>query len=252
MLTMLTSNTRLRIASVLAIIWIFYLILHFNARAFFFPLLSVIMAVFFDLLITYLRKRRWYLPTSSLVTGFLIGLILPTNSPWPLLLAAFIAVFSKQFIRIREHQHLFNPAALGIFVTSLLTGVPVAWWAVSWTPWVIPIIIGVSYTLYQLKRLWLPLTFLALYALYRATFVEFESLISSLLDGTLFLFVFIMLPEPITSPANKRWRYLFGPLVGLFVILLERVGAFVLPDLFLPALLIGNIIGFLAKRSARA
>lgn len=250
-LQILIANSRIRIASVLGLIWLVYLIFNFDLRALILPLLSVFLVSFFDLLVTYLRKGRLYFPASSFVTGFLIGLIFSATEPvWVFILAPAMAVLSKQFIRAGEHRHIFNPAALGIVGASLLTGAPVSWWAVSWSPWVILIIVGVSYTLYQLKRLWLPIAFILLYSIYLFVTVGDSTFVSLVLDGTLFLFAFVMLPEPITSPAMGKWKYLFGPLVAVFVGglgLLGRLGI-VLPDVFLPALLLANLIGFLAKR----
>lgn len=250
-LRVIVGNSRLRIASVLGLIWLVYLIFNFDLRALILPPLSVFLVSFFDLLVTYLRKGRLYFPASSFVTGFLIGLIFsPTEPVWVFILAAALAVFSKQFIRAREHQNIFNPAAFGILLTSMLTGVPVAWWGVSWSPWVIAIIVSVSYTLYQLKRLWLPITFILLYSIYHFVNVRDSSFLPLVFDGTVFLFVFVMLPEPITSPAVGKWKYTFGPLVLLLAVglgLLGRLGI-VLPDVFLPALLLGNLVGFLAKR----
>lgn len=250
MLPKLISNTRLRIASVLVLIWVVYLIFNFTLRAFFLPLFSVTLVAALDLITTYVRKRALFLPASSLVTGFLIGLILsPEESILPFALAAAFAVFSKQFVRAREHQHVFNPAAFGIFGASLLTGVPVAWWAVSWSPWVIFLIVSVSYTLYALKRLWLPVTFLITYGVFVFVTAGSEGALSSLLDGTVMLFAFIMLPEPITSPIGGRWKYFFGPLIAVLTILVGKVG--VVADVFLPALLLGNLVGFLTKRIPR-
>ena len=143
------------------------------------------------------------------------------------------------------HRHIFNPAAFGIFVTSLLLSVPVAWGAVSLHQWMILILIGASYTLYQLKRLWLPVTFLAVYGAYLFLIFGQAAAFLVLFNGTLFLFAFIMLPEPITSNASGKWKYLFGPLVAVLTIIVGKIG--VLPDAFLPALLLGNLIAFLAK-----
>lgn len=202
--------------------------------------------VLFDLLITYFRKRVWYFPASSFVTGFLIGLILsPQQSIFVFILATFLASFSKQFIRTGEHQHIFNPAAFGILSTSFILHAPISWWGVSWSPWIILVILGVSYTLFTLKRLILPVTFLFAYGLYFFIAVGFNAVLPQVVDGTVFLFAFVMLPEPITSPANGRLKYLFGPLAAaLSIILGTREG---LPDVLLLALLLGNIVYYLTK-----
>lgn len=248
MLGLLWTNTRLRIASILTLIWIVYLLFNFDSRAAISVPLAVLVTVCIELVLTYARKRRLFFPASALVTGLLIGLIIsPHEPPMVFLLAAFLAIASKHIFRLGEHRHIFNPAAFGILGVAFITGAPVAWWAVSFSPWIIPLIVSASYTLYQLKRLWLPITFLATYGLYFLLFVPKETLLPILLDGTVFLFAFVMLPEPITSPSAGRWKYAFGPLVFVVSILIGRIGQ--LPDVFLPALLLGNILAFFLKRN---
>lgn len=249
-LSFLVGNTRVRIASVLAAIWLITLIFHFSIQAFFIPVFSVVLVTFFDLLVTYLRKRVWYFPASSFVTGFLIGLIISSNeTPLAFILAAALSVFSKQFIRTGEHKHIFNPAAFGILSTSFILHAPISWWGVSWSPWIILVILSVSYTLLTLKRLILPVTFLFAYGLYFFIAVGFNAVLPQVIDGTIFLFAAVMLPEPITSPANGRLKYLFGPLLAALAIILgTREG---LSDVLLPALLLGNVVYYLTKLQKR-
>lgn len=210
------------------------------------PIFSVFLVSFFDLLITYFRKKVWYFPASSLVSGFLIGLIFsPQQSVFVFILAAFLASFSKQFIRTGEHRHIFNPAAFGILSTGFILHAPISWWAVSWSSWIIIVILGVSYTLFRLKRLILPVTFLFAYGLYFFIAVGQNAVLPMLWDPTVFLFAAVMLPEPITSPANGYWKYLFGPLTAIMAIMISRINIF--PDVLLSSLLLGNIVYYLTK-----
>lgn len=249
-LNFLAANTRVRIALVLAAIWLITVVFNFSIQAFFMPIFSVLLVTFFDLLITYLRKKVWYFPASSFVTGFLIGLIIsPNETPLAFILAAALSVFSKQFIRTGEHKHIFNPAAFGILSTSFILHPPISWWGVSWSPWIILVILSVSYTLLTLKRLLLPTTFLFAYSLYFFIAASQDFVLPQVIGGTIFLFAAVMLPEPITSPANGRLKYLFGPLlVALAIILGTKEG---LPDVLLPALLLGNVVYYLTKLQKR-
>jgi len=230
----LIANTRIQIAAIL-------LLFNFDLRALVMVPFAVGVTVGIELLLTYIKKKQLYLPASTIVTGMLIGLLIaPSQSPLMFILAGALAVLSKHFLGAGVHRHIFNPAAFGIFTTSLLFGIPVAWWAVAWHPMVAVLVLLAGYVLYRLKRLWLPVTFLLSYGVYLLLVAGSTSVVPLLFDATVFLFAFVMLPEPITSPAAGFWKYLFGPLVVLFVFLFGRLGGF--PDVFLAALLVGNLV----------
>lgn len=171
---------------------------------------------------------------SSFVTGLLIGLIFDESAGLiPLLSACLVAVIGKQLIAFGDHRHIFNPAALGILASSLIFDRPVAWWGAAWG--LIPaaiIFIGMSYGLHRIRRFWMPVVFLVIYA------VAFPSTI----DGTVFLFAFVMLPEPITSVGGKLWQYGWGALVGILMLLLALVVKVTI-DPLLSALLLADLVG---------
>lgn len=211
--------------------------------AFGLPLFAVLLMTTLDVVYTRLRFKKWYWPSASFVTGFLIGLIIDPKEPiWIFALAVIAAWFAKQFINIGIRRHIFNPAAFGIMAVALAVGTPVAWWAVAWGKLPLLILIpAMTRVLFRMKRLWLPLGFLLVYLIYYLTLFDPKTAISAIFDGSLLLFALVILPEPMTSPAVGKYKYIFGPSVAAVSIALTK---FNLAEVFLPALLFLNLITF--------
>lgn len=243
----LLRDFRLKVAAVLILVWIFSLILNFSWQFLFFPLEGIFFVSLFDFIFVVLKKEKIRFPSASLVTGLILGLILfPFEHTLSLPLAALAASFSKQFIHIQK-RHIFNPASFGAVLTLLSLGVSVSWWSPSSTLWTIaPVFIGMGFILFKLKRLLLPFGFLLTYGLYLYLRVGGEATTSTLFDPTTVFFSFVMVPELATSPASGSWKYIFGPLVAIFVIFLSALR--LLPEVFLPALLFANLFSTIARR----
>ena len=210
---------------------------------------AVIVSVVVDILGTKARFGRDVFSLSSVVTGLLIGLILdPKGGVIPLLGACFIASLCKQFLGRGPHRHMFNPAAIGLVISSLFFGGTISWWGAGWG--FIPLIvlaIGMYIALSQLHRLWIPALFLLTYFLSNLLYSTPAASLGLTLDGTVFLFAFVMLPEPMTSLLFGGWRYGWGIFVGLLIFLLNFIHV-PLTDPFLVPLLVANAIGFFFVR----
>ncbi|KKW11334.1 MAG: RnfD [Microgenomates group bacterium GW2011_GWC1_49_7] len=232
------ADSRGKVIVTLLAVWVSALLYHFALVRVLMPIIAITASVLFDLAVSYMRKGQWVFTLSTLVTGLLIGLIIdPTSGAAPVLLAAIIAAVSKQIIGSGDHRHVFNPAAIGIFGASYAFDLPVAWWAASWG--VIPaaiIAVGMVRALYRLHRLWMSGIFLLVYVLItRSLLLTF--------DGTVFLFAFVMLPEPVTSVSGKMWRYAWGVMAGSFVAMQNFFPVLTIDPLLL-SLLSANLIGF--------
>lgn len=261
-----TDDTRVQAAFTLSLVWILAIWQFKTLNSFVWPLVAVISVTGFDILITFLRSSKTYYPFSSFVTGLLIGLIIaPIGNIWAIICAALFASLSKQFIGKGVRQHIFNPAAFGILTSTILFQLPVAWWGVAWGIWPSVILIPLmARILIRLRRLWLPITFLLVMYIY--LIINFfvlsggnssgSSIFVNLLnftklyfvDGTLILFAFVMLPEPITSPATGKFKYFFGVMVAVFAILIGLVNirvSNVIDEVFLTSLLLADLTGFL-------
>lgn len=247
----LWNDNRLHVAFTLSLVWLLA-VWHFQTlNSILYPLFAVILMTILDISYTWLRFKKFYWPSASFVTGFLIGLIIAPSEPvWVVAIATLAAFVSKQFIGTGIRQHIFNPAALGIMVTNLAFGTTVAWWSVAWGKWplliLVPLMIRI---LWRMKRLTLPLTFLAAYYLYLIIQIPLTDSLGALVDGSLLLFALVMLPEPITSQAHGKFKYGFGILVAILAIGFSFLK---LQEVFLPALLMANLSGFLIPRFGKA
>lgn len=242
------ADSRGKVIVILFLLWIATLLYSFRSTYVFNPVASVIAMVIWDSLFSFIKTRTVHISLSTIITGLLVGFIVdPTGGEIFIITTCLLASLSKNFIGKGLHHHIFNPAAFGVVATSLIFGRPVAWWAGSWG--IVPVIIlGLCMTpiLWGLRRFWMPVTFLTLYFLTNSLASNFTSAWRLTLDGTVFLFAFVMLPEIKTSPAKGYWQYSWGILVGALVYLQSLLKfSFVDPLLF--ALLIANAVGFIAK-----
>jgi ferredoxin-NADP reductase len=191
---------------------------------------------------------------SSIITGLLIVMILPpTLEPLKLFgiaLAAVIATASKYLLAVRG-RHIFNPAAMGVFIVTLAGLGLQSWWV--GTPYLqIPTLIGAFLVLYRTQHLRMGVLFVGLaiairvgFALVNGATID-EALSFTLLSSPILFLAGFMLSEPLTLPP-RRWQQLsVAALVAvLFALpsnLLPNVGpVFMTPAL---ALLIGNLVAF--------
>ena len=251
----LFNDNRLKVALTLFLIWtlaVWHLPAGRQVSGFLYPIIAIATVTIVDLSITFVRDHKFYLPSASLVTGFLIGLIIaPTEKVWIIVAASLAASLSKQLIKAQVRQHIFNPAAFGIIFVSLVFGVEVAWWGVGASKWIPVILIPLMLRiLWKMRRISLPISFLAVYFLYFILVSKSaEAAFVSLLDGSVLLFALVMLPEPITSPVKGQFKWLFGTLVAIFAIGLTQLG--ILNEVFLPALLISNLVSFILSKKLR-
>jgi ferredoxin-NADP reductase len=189
-------------------------------------------------------------PESSLITGLLIFFLFYPSSAVPDLLsvalAATIASASKYLLAIRG-RHIFNPAAIGVFVVSLLGLNFAVWWVA--TGWLLPFtVIGAFLVLYRSRRLPVGLTFVVVAA--AIVMVRLVSSGTGVGDAvattfTSFPIVFLagfMLSEPLTLPP-RRWQQLtVAAVVGVLFAVPFQIGTvFSTPEL---ALLVGNVVAF--------
>ena len=158
---------------------------------------------------------------SALISGLSLCLLFRTNSLVVALLAAFITIGSKFFIRIRG-KHLFNPTNFGIVAAMLLTG----------SGWISPGQWG-SFVFFsaltaccglmvvtRAKTIDLTFSFLVFYVgllFYRASFLgdPWQIPIHQLENGALIIFSFFMISDPRTTPNTRIGRILFSLIVAV-------------------------------------
>lgn len=159
---------------------------------------------------------------SALITSLSLCILFRANHPATYALTALIAVSSKFFLR-DEQRHFVNPANFGIVFMLLFFedgwispgqwGVQEAW----------PLMIGIPGLMVITKagRLDTALAFLiTLLGLdtYRILFhLEWEPmvLLHKYTTGSLLLFTFFMITDPVSTPRNKLIRILWASCIGI-------------------------------------
>lgn len=159
---------------------------------------------------------------SALITAFGLCLLLKTNGWHICVLAGFISIAGKYILYYRK-KHLFNPSALGIAITILLTGK--AW--INPGQWGndVVIIFGVCclgfIVVTKVQKLDVSIAFLATYVLLLFTRQilylgwPLDFFIHSITTGSLLLFTFFMISDPKTAPDHKTARIIWAVLIGV-------------------------------------
>lgn len=160
---------------------------------------------------------------SSIISGLILALIItPSLSAAGItfaLSASVIAMASKYLLTIRK-VHLFNPAAVGVFLAALFSQISASWWIA--TPKMLPfVIIGGLLVVRKIQRSQMVGIFLvtALLATVIYTHIGGENvhdyLHNVLLSSALFFMAFVMLTEPMTSPSTLSKQRIYAVAAGL-------------------------------------
>lgn len=218
--------------------------------------ISLGFTIFFDLLFTFMRKRTVFIPYAAIATGLIIALIIDPRAFWyQAALVSAVAMGTKHFLRVLG-RHIFNPAAAGLFLGGIIFNRYVSWWGVSFQNIAqfsfqnivlfFILLLPVLVSGFRLRRFYSIGTFLITYTIFSVIFTftfSLASFLTRLVDPTTIFFAIVMLPEPMTSPGNPKRQLLFGFVVAILAQLFSYTAG-LLPDLFIAALLIGNLIFF--------
>jgi Na+-translocating ferredoxin:NAD+ oxidoreductase RnfD subunit len=205
--------------------------------------IAVAAAVLFDYLFVLMKSKSHFFSLSAIISGLIIALVLKPGIHWYIpLLAALIAILSKHAVKIKG-RHIFNPANLGLFITGLIFHAHLFWWGgeILW----LTIVLGL-FVAYQLKRIPLVLTYIAVQFVFLAIYYYTQDIaIIKAFYMINFFFVFIMLIEPKTAPLLRWGRIVYGVLTAVIASVLMSFGhlhidpavtALVIADLFVPIL----------------
>jgi len=230
----------------LAFLGVFYI---FSSRRFelsYQLVLSPLIAALAETAIAKFNGKEIRFPDSAVIYGLFAALIM--TSLYFALAATAAAVLLKNILRIKD-KHIFNPAASGIVVVSLLAGLlgftntsPAEWWGAT-SFLVIPLGLFVAW---KIRRLEVSVSLLAVYfsLTLLTTFLSGTAFsIYSIYDVGVFFFALFMAVEPRTSPANRNGKLVFGILLALLMF----AGRFIplqgiTVDWFLVSLVIANAL----------
>lgn len=181
-------------------------------------LAAVAGAMAADSVIVFFKNKKFVLTESSVISGLIIGYVLSNIYPWWIfLLASVFAICSKHLFCIRE-KHLFNPAAFGIILATVLLGASTQWRGAGL--WYILVPAGV-YFVSRIRKMEVVIGYVAVFVLLSGTQAFFQK--QSLLDVLIYqnyFFIFVMLIEPKTTPVTRKGKVVFGAAVAILVFIL--------------------------------
>jgi len=166
---------------------------------------------------------------SALITALGLSLLLHSSALWISALSGVLAIGSKFILRFNG-KHIFNPANFGIILCILLTDQ--AW--VSPGQWGSDIILiyffGAAALMVLLKvgRIDTSLAFiLTLFALEATRTVFYlgwgwDVLFHSFSNGSLLLFTFFMITDPVTTPKSKKARIIWASGIAVLSFILSQ------------------------------
>ncbi len=188
---------------------------------------------------------------SDLITALILALIMSPpkySRDFALLAAAGILAIASKYVITLYKSHVFNPAALGAFVSGELFNHYASWWV--GTKFMTPVVvIGGVLVLRKMKRFTLVGLFLATYILYLIyagnSNGDIHILWQEIISSPVLFFATVMLIEPLTSPSQAGKYIPYGVLVGLlYSVTRLRLS----PE---EALLIGNVFAYIIAPKRR-
>lgn len=213
--------------------------------------LAVSSTIASDFIFLKLRKINFFPPTAAITTAIIITLILSPSLPaYEIFLSGILAMFFKNFVRFSNH-HIFNPAGIGVILTSFAFNHTVSWWAVSFQQTLFFYLILLSpflISILRMRRFRIILSFFITNSILIYV-VSKSNTLNNLFDPTTLFFSLVMLPEPMTTPNSHSKQIVFGIFVA-FLSLMISLSIFTtlrIPDPFILSLLIGNLVFFKLK-----
>ena len=175
-------------------------------------------AVAAEAVLLYFKTKKGQVTESAVIAGAIVGYVLSSDEAWwKLVLAAVFTIGLKHVVRWRN-KHIFNPAALGLFIAILVLGVSLQWKGTYLWYFLAPCGFYLAWKMRKME-------ILAGYA--GVSLVLFGA--QALLQGVSLLnifgyfsyfYIFIMVIEPKTTPSSRIGKYVFGAgLAGLIFLL---------------------------------
>ena len=186
----------------------------------------------------------------------LVFIVLPAKTASELvfiILVGIIAMASKYILAINK-KHIFNPAAIAVFITSIFSLGYATWWIGN--QWMLPaVLIGGLLILRKIKKFSMVSGFLTVFLIATLSFSFingsdlFKTLWGIILDSPILFFSFVMLVEPLTLPAAKKMQILYAVLVGVLSGSQFSIGP--IYSTYETALVAGNIFSYFVSFKRR-
>lgn len=198
---------------------------------------------------------------SVFITALILALIIPVQFPLNagfIIGACILAMVAKYLLTV-EKRHIFNPAAVSVAAIALLSPEHSATWWVG-TPVMLPfVLIGGLFLLRKMQRENMVFTFLIAYLIIVGvgSILATGSIVTvintwqiSILHSALFFFMFVMLTEPLTSPATAKLRNYYAYVVAFLYAtpMLRIISIGLTPEM---ALSLGNVFSYIISPNYR-
>ncbi len=167
------------------------------------------------------KTKDWTGLKSALITSFSLCLMLEANNTLTFVIATTLAISSKFFLKING-KHIFNPANFGIMVTLILSGD--AWispgqWGSNAT---LMMLVGCTGLVVLLRVKRLDTAFAFIIAFLGLSFIRNILYLGWPMDffwhqfstGSLLLFAFFMITDPMSTPSSRIARIIWATMVG--------------------------------------
>lgn len=247
----------LAVLSFIAIIFGFTGLLPFSGLSLIYSLVTLVVVCYVT---NWGFSRILKVPTNSesyFITSLILFFVLyPLSSVSELkifILVGVVAMASKYVLAIGK-KHMFNPAAVAVFIVSLFGLDLASWWIGSFAMLVPALIVGFL-VLRKVDRFSMFFTFIGASVVSSLIFGHFngadfyEIFASVFVSGPVVFLGAIMLTEPLTTPPKKKWQMVYGIIVGLLFGSQFSFGpVYSTPAL---ALVIGNIFSYLVSPRLR-
>ncbi len=166
---------------------------------------------------------------SAFISSLSICLMFRANDFSTFILVGALSIASKYLIRYKG-KHIFNPTNFGMITTLLLTGdvwfSPGQWGSEMF--FLFFLMMTASLMLIKVGRLDVALSFLLTFTgLYFIKIVfylgwELDVFFHQMSSGTLLIFTFFMITDPVTTPRNKKGRIIWSVLIGLVAFVISN------------------------------
>ena len=200
-------------------------------------LVAVVSALAIEAFVLYLKTKTPQVTESAIITGLIVGYVISSDEAWwKIVLAAALAILSKHFIRFHK-RHIFNPAAFGIFLSTILLGVSTQWKGTYL--WYILIPFGI-YFMHKIRKIEIVVGYAIIsLALFGAQAFFQKVSLWNIFGYFSYFYIFVMIIEPKTTPINSLGKYIFGAGTAAFIFILTEIGAKF--DVELLSLLVMNV-----------
>src|SRR5262245_43402519 len=191
---------------------------------------AIIATAAIELVLARFIRGKWPHLSSAYITGISVGILIKSPELWPFVMCGLISITSKYVLRVYG-RHLWNPSNFGVTIMLLLAGEHVASLSVQAGNEIWPVLLiwalG-SLILYRLKRLHIPLVFLA--AFIPLSFLRSEitgnpwrAELGPITWPMFQLYIFFMITDPPTTTKRKWSQCLVVVLVAIMETILQLV-----------------------------